>query len=165
MRVITHCELCSDNREVGAHPNISDMQLMIPVDLLFCIRTTITFFRCLYSPSCLLAEYVAHFSYVLCSWSLNRELMETRAMQWNLKCHDLSSVTQFAPSPHLLIYWSKCVIKENNGGVHAEPSFYLQFLFFFFLPVGMSGRCALHWARANIDTTHLYVLGLALLLT
>lgn len=59
---ITHCELLSDNREFGAHPNISDTELMIPVDPLFCIRTTITFFRSLYAPSCLLAEYVAHFT-------------------------------------------------------------------------------------------------------
>lgn len=87
-------------------------------------------FRCLYAPSCLLADYVAHFTSLLYSWSLNRELMETRAMQWILKCHNLGSVTPFAPSPHLLIYWSKCVIKGNNGGVHAEPSFYLQFFFY-----------------------------------
>lgn len=33
------------------------------------------------------------------------------------------------------------------------------------LTVGMSGRCAHHWALSNIDKTHLCVLGLALLMT
>lgn len=97
-----------------------------------------------------------HISRRSCVADLKREnWWKARAVQWILKCHDLGSVTQFAPGSHLLIYWSKCVINENNGGVRAEPSFFISN----FLPVGMSGRCAQDWAWANIDTTHLCVLG------